>query len=60
MPTPERLELLYDLNRRLTRFTDPTSLVAYATRRARESSCRPPASISTRCAWLFNGLLIDP
>lgn len=36
MLTPARLELLYDLNRRLTRFTDLDALIGFATRRCRE------------------------
>jgi len=36
MLTSDRLELLYELNRRLPRFTDLAALVGFATRRARE------------------------
>ncbi len=36
MLTQNRLELLYDINRRLTRFTDLAALIGYATRRCRE------------------------
>jgi GAF domain-containing protein len=36
MLTQARLELLYELNRRLTRFSDLEALIGYATRRCRE------------------------
>lgn len=36
MLTQARLELLYELNRRLTRFTDLEALIGHATRRCRE------------------------
>lgn len=36
MLTQARLELLFELNRRLTRFTDLEALIGYATRRCRE------------------------
>lgn len=36
MLSQDRLELLYELNRRLPRFADLTALVGFATRRARE------------------------
>lgn len=36
MLTQDRLELLYELNRRLPRFTDLAALIGFATRRARE------------------------
>ena len=36
MLTPDRLELLYEVNRRLTRFTDLEALIGFTTRRARE------------------------